>query len=173
MNALLLLPGWSAADRVQLWTALRELNGRLCDETATADAPPTFEPAEAVCMERERALLRAQIVHTLLEQHGVADADRVHAALKKVNPAFPSPAPWRDLATDLRWRETGPLQCHWPFRPADAERCHRSCCVPRGKALSLCSSLNLSSTRQLTSTFPLPDLRCDFFVGSQAPMERD
>ena len=102
MSALLLLPAWSAVERGRLWSAWRDLSGRLNDETSAADSPPTFDVAKAVRQERERALLRARTALTLLEQTSPTEVIKVRAALEKVNPALDATAPWHVLATELR-----------------------------------------------------------------------
>src|SRR5262249_46431805 len=102
MSALLLLPTWSAADRARLWSAWRDLAGRLNADTDTADAPPPFDTARAQRQERDRGLVRAQVALTLLQANGSSSAEKVRVALEKVNSSQDATAPWQALATELR-----------------------------------------------------------------------
>jgi hypothetical protein len=106
MSALLLLPTWGAGDRTRLWSAWRDLAGRLNADTDNADAPPPFDPAKAQRQERDRGLVRAQVALTLLQANGSSSAEKVRLALEKVNSSQEATAPWQALAAELRRAST-------------------------------------------------------------------
>jgi hypothetical protein len=101
MSGLLRLPALAASDRSKLYSAWRDLTGRLA-ETEPPDAPPPFDRGRALREERERGLLRARASLALLRLAGAEDTVRVEAALKKAAESPADAAAWQGLRQELR-----------------------------------------------------------------------
>jgi hypothetical protein len=104
ISAVLLLPCLPGRARADLWSAWRELSGRLDQEARFGPPPEALEPWDAnraLVHVRERALLRATISLTLLQLDGATGTDGVANALEKVRRAPGESAGWQALRREL------------------------------------------------------------------------
>jgi hypothetical protein len=108
LEVLFRLPGLAAKDRIALWSAWRDLAGRLQGQTRQAEEgkrslnnPGRFNAAGGREAERNRALLRARVALALLRLEKAPGADSVATALNVVERSPKDSNSWRELRQAL------------------------------------------------------------------------
>jgi serine/threonine protein kinase len=112
MNALLQIPWLEAGERVELWTAERQLANRLTQLVLQMDAQddtagwqtPAPRPVDAATARaaQKQALLRARVSLGLLRLGGATDLQALNDALERAREAPDDAEAWRALSERLR-----------------------------------------------------------------------